>query len=67
MTCKPVVRRRHCPHCRIDAWTVLGPDGAIWLCTYNFTKAIRYAHERACATQQPGTGDQVQQSESRST
>lgn len=56
---KPSVRHELCPHCRIPTWIVRGPNQTIWMCSRTWWHAIGYALQRGCATQQPGTGDQV--------
>lgn len=60
------VRKARCWLCEEPGctfWRVTDSDGRLLYVTNSWTHAINRADEIACATVQPGTGDQVQNSE----
>jgi hypothetical protein len=61
---RATVRKEFCPACQADTqqWVVRGSDGDCWMCTRDWTRALRYAIGRS-QQRQPGTGDQVQNRE----
>lgn len=62
---KFAVRKQICPCLQgmlgQASWTVTDRSGRIVMCSQSWKQSYRHAHERACATEQPGTGDQVHQ------